>query len=170
MGMATGRTKCEQKHPTSQCQARQKDLSTSTNRSLQVVAADCDKAFQAFFRRVKNDETPGYPRFKGRHRFHSIGFKEYGNGFRMAGRRLRVSGVGSFPARSRRCGSPTRQGVGMPVSPLKCQSQPSCQKLSDGLAWMSGYPHGSRPAQVRRFKTPTPTGRAKRNCVFCNVH
>ncbi len=49
---------------------------------LQVVTADCDEAFQAFFRRIKNGETPGYPRFKGRHRFHSIGFKEYGNGFR----------------------------------------------------------------------------------------
>ncbi len=44
---------------------------------LQVVAADCDKAFQAFFHRVKNGETPGYPRFKGHHRFHSIGFKQY---------------------------------------------------------------------------------------------
>ncbi len=59
---------------------------------LQVVAADCDKAFQAFFRRVKKGETPGYPRFKGRHRFHSLGF-------RMAGRRLKVSGVGRIAVR-----------------------------------------------------------------------
>ncbi len=59
---------------------------------LQVVAADCDEAFQAFFRRVKNGETPGYPRFKGCHRFHSIGF-------RMAGRRLKVSGVGCIAVR-----------------------------------------------------------------------
>ncbi len=66
---------------------------------LQVVAADCDKAFQAFFRRVKKGEIPGYPRFKGHNRFHSIGFKEYGNGFRMAGRRLKVSGVGRIAVR-----------------------------------------------------------------------
>ncbi len=66
---------------------------------LQVVAADCDKAFQAFFRRVKKGETPGYPRFKGRHRFHSLGFKEYGNGFRMDGWRLKVSGVGCIAVR-----------------------------------------------------------------------
>jgi putative transposase len=32
---------------------------------LQVVVQDLDKAFQAFFRRVKAGETPGYPRFKG---------------------------------------------------------------------------------------------------------
>ncbi len=66
---------------------------------MQVVAADCDEAFQAFFRRIRNGETPGYPRFKGRRRFHSFGFKEYGNGFRMAGRRLKVSGVGRIAVR-----------------------------------------------------------------------
>src|SRR6476619_5821888 len=36
---------------------------------LQVVVSDLDKAFQAFFRRVKAGQTAGYPRFKGRHRF-----------------------------------------------------------------------------------------------------
>ena len=55
---------------------------------LQVVVADLDKAFQAFFRRVKAGETPGYPRFKGRNRFDSFGLKEYGNGFKLDGRRL----------------------------------------------------------------------------------
>ena len=32
---------------------------------LQVVVSDLDKAFQAFFRRIKLGEIPGYPRFKG---------------------------------------------------------------------------------------------------------
>jgi len=35
---------------------------------LQVVVQDLDKAFQAFFRRVKKGESPGHPRFKGQHR------------------------------------------------------------------------------------------------------
>jgi putative transposase len=61
---------------------------------LQVVVVDLDKAFQAFFRRVKSGETPGYPRFKGRNRFDSFGFKEYGNGFKLDGRRLKLSGIG----------------------------------------------------------------------------
>src|SRR5258708_35171411 len=61
---------------------------------FQVATADCDKAFLAFFRRVKAGETPGYPRFKGFHYFDSFGFKEYGNGFRREGRRLKVSEVG----------------------------------------------------------------------------
>ena len=66
---------------------------------LQVVVADLDKAFAAFFRRVKAGETPGYPRFKGRNRFHSFGFKEYGNGFKVEGRRLRLSGIGRVAVR-----------------------------------------------------------------------
>lgn len=66
---------------------------------LQVVAADVDKAYQAFFRRVKAGEKPGYPRFKGRNWFDSFGFKEYGNGFRLDGRRLKVYGVGRIPVR-----------------------------------------------------------------------
>ncbi|MDP9316245.1 MAG: transposase [Chloroflexota bacterium] len=66
---------------------------------LQVVVADLDKAFQAFFRRVKSGEKAGYPRFRGRNRFDSFGFKEYGNGFKIDGRRLRVSGIGRIAVR-----------------------------------------------------------------------
>ncbi|MEP7294264.1 MAG: transposase [Chloroflexota bacterium] len=66
---------------------------------LQVAITDCDKAFQAFFRRVKAGEKPGYPRFRSWQRFSSIAFKEYGNGFRIDGRRLKVSGVGRIAVR-----------------------------------------------------------------------
>jgi putative transposase len=66
---------------------------------LQVVVEDLDKAFQAFFRRVKAGEKPGYPRFKGKNRFDSFGLKEYGNGFKLEGRRLRVSGIGRVRVR-----------------------------------------------------------------------
>ena len=66
---------------------------------LQVAVADVDKAYQSFFRRVKSGEKAGYPRFKGHNRFDSFGFKEYGNGFRLDGRRLKVYGVGRIPVR-----------------------------------------------------------------------
>jgi putative transposase len=66
---------------------------------LQVVVADLDKAFQAFFRRVKAGDKPGYPRFKGRFRFDSFGLKEYGNGFKIDGRCLRISGIGRVRVR-----------------------------------------------------------------------
>lgn len=66
---------------------------------LQVVVADLDKAFRAFFRRIKSGEKPGYPRFKGKDRFDSSGLKEYGNGYKIHGRRLKVSGIGRIAVR-----------------------------------------------------------------------
>ena len=66
---------------------------------LQVAIEDLDKAYQSFFRRVKAGEEPGYPRFKSCKRWHSIGFKQYGNGFKVDGRRLKVSGVGRIKVR-----------------------------------------------------------------------
>jgi len=66
---------------------------------LQVVAADLDKAFQNFFRRVKSGETPSYPRYKGQDQFDSFGLKELGNGFKIDGRRLKISGIGRIAVR-----------------------------------------------------------------------
>ena len=50
---------------------------------LQDVLARLDKTYQAFFRRAQRGEKAGFPRFKGRNRFHSFTFKEYGNGARL---------------------------------------------------------------------------------------
>lgn len=66
---------------------------------LQVAIGDLDKAFKAFFRRVKAGEKAGYPRFKGKNRFDSFGLKELGNGFKIDGRRLKLSGIGRVPVR-----------------------------------------------------------------------
>src|SRR5258708_21508031 len=66
---------------------------------LQTVVQDLDKAFSAFFRRLKAGETPGYPRFKSRDRFDSFGLKEYCNGFKRDGRRLRLTGIGRVRVR-----------------------------------------------------------------------
>jgi putative transposase len=66
---------------------------------LQVVVQDLDKAFCAFFRRVKAGESPGHPRFKGKNRFDSFGLKEYGNGFKVDGRRLKLSRIGRIRVR-----------------------------------------------------------------------
>jgi putative transposase len=41
---------------------------------LQDVLARLDKTYQAFFRRVQRGERAGFPRFKGRNRFHSFTF------------------------------------------------------------------------------------------------
>lgn len=46
----------------------------------QEVLFRVERAFAAFFRRVKNGETPGYPRFKGRGRYKSLTYTQFGDG------------------------------------------------------------------------------------------
>jgi len=42
------------------------------SQALQETLRRVDRAFKAFFRRIKNGETPGFPRFKSRTRFDSF--------------------------------------------------------------------------------------------------
>jgi len=44
---------------------------------LQDVILRVDRAYQAFFRRVKNGEKPGYPRFKGRNWYDSFTYPDH---------------------------------------------------------------------------------------------
>jgi putative transposase len=62
----------------------------------QNVAVRIDLAFQAFFRRVRTGETPGYPRFRGRGRYDSITFPQVPVGCRLdpQEKRLRIANVG----------------------------------------------------------------------------
>ncbi len=59
-----------------------------------------DKAFQAFFRRVKAGEKPGYPRFRGVNWFDTVDFPKDGDGCRWDSTphdpvtRVRLQGVG----------------------------------------------------------------------------
>ena len=50
---------------------------------LQDVLLRLEKAFRAFFRRVKNGEEPGYPRFQGRARYDSFTYPD-GAGWKLA--------------------------------------------------------------------------------------
>ena len=51
--------------------------------SMQVTAKRVDLAFKAFFRRVRQGEKPGFPRFKSLSRFNSWGYKTHGDGWRF---------------------------------------------------------------------------------------
>jgi putative transposase len=63
---------------------------------LQNVTEHVDLAFKAFFRRVKaGEQDAGYPRFKGKGRYDSITYPQYGNGVRLEGERLILSKVGA---------------------------------------------------------------------------
>jgi putative transposase len=87
-------TKAEQEKTGIRYRAAFPHASAVFSQTMQVVCDDVDKAFQAFFRRVKAGNTPGYPRFKGNYHFDSFGFKQYGSGIKVDGRRLKVFGVG----------------------------------------------------------------------------
>lgn len=65
---------------------------------LGTVAGDLDKAYKAFFRRVKSGEKPGFPRFKGRDRFDSFGLRPR-RGLNLDGRRLKINGIGRVAVR-----------------------------------------------------------------------
>jgi putative transposase len=73
--------------------------------SLQVTLKRLDLAFQSFFRRIKNNEKPGFPRFKSLHRYPGWGYKSHGDGWRLfpgeKGKhgKLRLSGVGTIDIR-----------------------------------------------------------------------
>ncbi len=62
---------------------------------LQDVLHRLDKAFAAFFRRVKAGTKPGYPRFRGKDRYHSLTYAQYGNGAKLVGTQLRLSKLGN---------------------------------------------------------------------------
>jgi putative transposase len=60
---------------------------------LQQVCTRVDLAFQAFFRRVKTGENPGYPRFKGYGRYDSFTYTQ--NGFCLKNDGLHLSKIGT---------------------------------------------------------------------------
>jgi putative transposase len=71
---------------------------------LQDVLARLDRAYQAFFQRVKAakvSKKAGFPRFQGRHgnRYHSFCFKEYGNGARLDKGVLVLAKIGRIAVR-----------------------------------------------------------------------
>jgi putative transposase len=69
---------------------------------LQDVILRVERAFQAFFRRVAAGETPGYPRFQGRNRYHSFTYPQYSGGAVLEGSMLSLSKIGRVPIRVHR--------------------------------------------------------------------
>jgi putative transposase len=68
---------------------------------LQDVVLRVDRAFQAFFQRIKEGGTPGYPRFQGRHRYHTFTYPQVGEhgGARLDKGYFVLSKIGRVAAR-----------------------------------------------------------------------
>jgi len=73
---------------------------------LQDALTRLDRAYRAFFRRVKAGETPGFPRFKGRGRYRTFTFKDAANhnGVRLlaGGKRVKLAGIGNVKVKLHR--------------------------------------------------------------------
>ncbi len=66
---------------------------------LQDVLTRLDHAFQAFFRRLREGQTPGYPRFQGSNRYDSFTYKQSGNGATLDNGFLVLSKIGRIAVR-----------------------------------------------------------------------
>ena len=77
---------------------RQSGVETPSNYSCcQDVLRRLDKAFRAFFRRLKAGAKPGFPRFKSKDRYDSVTFPAYGDGCRIRDNgKLYLQGVGEI--------------------------------------------------------------------------
>jgi putative transposase len=60
---------------------------------LQDVLRRLDKAFDAFFRRVKSGEKAGFPRFRARSRYNSLTYPQ--KGFSLRSNKLKLSKIGN---------------------------------------------------------------------------
>ncbi len=76
------------------------ELKDVFSQTLQEVQERVELAFRAFFRRVKNGENPGYPRFKGYGWYDSFTYPQMG--FRFSGNKLTLSKIGDVYVRAHR--------------------------------------------------------------------
>jgi putative transposase len=69
-------------------------LNSVYSQVLQNVVDRLDKAFQGFFRRCKAGQEPGFPRFRGMHRYSSFCYPQ--SGFTVIDSQLKLAKIGSI--------------------------------------------------------------------------
>lgn len=68
---------------------------------LQDVLRRLDKGMKAFYRRIREGQTPGFPRFKGRDRYDSFTYPD-GAGWKRDGDKLHLSKIGTIKVKMHR--------------------------------------------------------------------
>ena len=81
-----------------ECREEYKDIHSQV---LQDVLRRVEKGMKAFYRRVKNGETPGYPRFQGRNRYDSFTYPQGGYSL-THDNRVSLSKIGSIKVKLHR--------------------------------------------------------------------
>ena len=79
------------------------DLGLPNCHCAQDVLRRLEKAFKAFFQRIKRGQKPGFPRFKSSRRYDSITFPSHGDGNKLlSSGHLFVQGVGNIKVKLHR--------------------------------------------------------------------
>ena len=87
-------TKLQQQNRLPLMKKERPSLSAVHSQVLQNVNDRLDKAFQGFFRRCKAGGKPGFPRFRGVHRYNSLCYPQ--SGFSIVNGELKLSKIGSI--------------------------------------------------------------------------
>jgi putative transposase len=133
---------------------------------VQDVLLRLERAFQAFFRRLRQGQKPGYPRFRGRTRYTSFTYPQFGNGVTLDNGVLVLSKIGRMAIRWSRPleGTPktvtiSREADGwyvcfscaeVPIQPLPLTGQETGIDL--GLESFATLADGSQVTNPRLFR------------------
>lgn len=166
---------------------------------LQNVAVRVDLAFQAFFRRVKAGEKPGYPRMKGRGWYDSLTFPQAPSGCALGDGKIVLSKIGAvkavlhrpLPGKPKTCTIGRQSGKWYACYVCECEPQPlpassEAVGIDMGLEKFAALSDGTFIANPRFFrqaektlakaarkqaKTPKRSpARRKANKVLARVH
>lgn len=75
-----GLTRSKQQTTLKDDKGKHPELKEVHSQVLQEVLFRVEKAYQAFYRRIKAGEKPGYPRFKGINQYTSLTYTQFGDG------------------------------------------------------------------------------------------
>jgi len=106
------------------------DIGLPNCHCAQDVLRRLDKAFQAFFSRVKLGQKPGFPRFRSRHRYDSLTFPSYGDGNHLRDRHLEIQGVGAIQIKLHR---PLRGRIKTVSVKRECDAWYVCFSVEHGI-------------------------------------
>jgi len=108
-------TRFDQFNEIPEMMAARPDVAAFGSRFVRGSISKADEAFAAFFRRLRDGEKPGYPRFKSTQRFSSVFYDEQKTG--PCGASLHPLGPTILHRTTTRTSRPPRLGPGEPKSP-----------------------------------------------------
>jgi putative transposase len=141
------------------------ELSTVYSQALQNVSLRVNLAIKAFYRRVKDGEKPGNPRFKGKGRYDNFTYPQYGfkhdgdclhhSRIGDVGIILHLSVEGAIKTLTIRRSSTGKQAYRFPVEyvPSPLPQNENVNGVDDGLESFGSLSNGEKIENPRFFRT-----------------